>query len=241
MTRITATLAVDCATDLVKGSSQRIRQHNALKYLLSTAPADIDVRLGSTNPKAVLMRSWPRNGNPTHSTKNVPFVRDILDWATEQKAPLGGFINSDIYLHPFVYGEIRRYAAENVDCVFAHRTDVTEGQFRSYMDRENPNEGSKIGVLAARGRSCDGVFFSRDAWQLVRHYLPDFVVAEPYWDTAVISCVGALGLDHRRLSQRGVLHIKHDQAWGFNTPAGQKAAQMFEEMERELKVFRKHL
>lgn len=230
MTEPIATLAVDFA-DYPEGFEARTRQHRCITHLMETAPDNFKVIIGTTRKGATMLVVWPRSGYPTHSQKAVPFVRDILDYTTEQKSFYGGFINSDIILHPAAYDRIREARDEGVDAILLHRTDVKESEVKRFLKTDNPGM-VPAGTKVARGRSIDGLFITRDAWMLMRDGYPDFVTGEPYWDTAMIHILnGAKGaLKLKSLRSNEVLHVKHPCTWAFGTPGAAKASAMFGEL-----------
>ena len=224
----TATIAIDVA-NFPEGSSHRSRQHRCITRLIEDTPDDFEVRLGIVAPDAKQIHSWPRDGFEKHSDKHVPYVTDLLDYATSFGNPLGGFINSDIFLHPAAFPKLRQFAAENVDVVLLHRTDVTEGQLSRFTSMQDPTLVTAVGTRVAPGRSIDGVLFSPDAWALVRDEYPDtFTIGEPWWDTAMIQLIGGMRLEHKRLYQGEVLHIKHGGNWSFSTPWGEMAHKAYQ-------------
>lgn len=221
-----ATIAIDFAP-YPKEHPGRKRQHRCILTNLQNAPHDFRIQLGSVNSSRGSIVSWPRNGRSTHSEKAVPFVRDLLDWATAQNSVFGGFVNSDIILHPNFFEQVRELSTRCVDCVLVHRTDVTEAELDEFLKTDNAGElirGKKVEPT----RSIDGVFFRRDAWMLVRETLPDFVIAEPFWDTSMIHLATHAPFETAALTSHEALHVRHATTWSFGSVGGMIAKKMHE-------------
>lgn len=169
-----------------------------------------------------------RQFNNDISTKQVPGVKELVHKAHERAdATFYGFINADIILAPHFLTELARARFLRVDIVILHRTDVANLSEVDAIVKSPDASQAEVGKKVSQANSADGIFLSEQAYQAFMEYYPDFVIAEPWWDTAFIHWANQSPYHVCHMAENQAIHVKHPQGWSFRTKAARRAYDLY--------------
>lgn len=191
------------------------------------------VALAST-PKVHLLNDpnvYERCTDTEVSEKQVPFVKDMVCKAVAQEeARYYGFVNADIILAPHFATALAHCNTTHAEIIMIHRTDVDNLlDVEEVIRSENPWDfeiGKKVNYL----NSMDGILMTIDVIHTFLKTFPDFVIAEPWWDTAAIYWARQSGFRFVHLNENQALHVKHPQQWSFRNPGARRARNLYMEL-----------
>lgn len=214
------------------GSSAELSQKRAVGHLLREAPDWIEIVVGSMGGTIGGSHAWPRDGHGEASTKHVPYIRDILDYACFGKGTgasdveLAGFLNSDIIVTPKFFTALKYALDTHAGTVLCSRTDCSITRFRQFWGHRCIARLHGKRVLARV--STDGVFMKPVTWRRCREVMPDFVIGEPYWDTAYIYWAHHMGKEHYvHMREDECVHLRHGGNWDFTTDGAKRARMLY--------------
>lgn len=147
-----------------------------------------------------------------------PFLKDLLDEALDRAGPSEWILytNSDLGLAPDTYTRLLAVRGSAVEYM---RKDVDAAPQTLDELFTNPGELYRIGL--------DGFALRASLYAAIRDSIPDFVIGEPHWDTALSEILRRL-VPVRR-DTVSLFHPRHEQAWdmGNPTPAGRHNEELF--------------
>jgi len=138
----------------------------------------------------------------------LPYIKEILDAASQIDCGKLGYINSDIMIGPEFYDTIQ----EDADAYIFSRSDVAEIGSNDFMAGiRNVIYGGDQHIGA------DGFFFDRQWWIENRDKFPDdLIIGETEWDTCYRQLIARYS-DHY-IEKRVLYHVYHDAKWTLTSP-----------------------
>lgn len=143
--------------------------------------------------------------NTIGHTKDFLYLIDMLDAAAE----LAGdedyilYSNLDCMLTPRFYSNL-----------FKNNSDIVEYVRRNCEEKKSLNEifsGESWPYTTGR----DAFAFKKKTYLSIREYIPDFIIGEPHWDTALSGICQNFHETSENLSD--LYHIDHAQEWDINS------------------------
>lgn len=173
--------------------------------------------------------AFERHDDEAISSKKVPTVKELIAQAHNacSKAHYFGFVNADIILAPHFIEDLLRAKNDSMEGVLLQRTDVDNlAEVGTIVKSKNPRE-IEIGKKVNPHNSADGIFLTpRVILSFLAHY-PDFVIAEPWWDTAAIYWASQSKYPFLCMRENQALHVKHPQQWSFRNPGARRARNLY--------------
>ena len=181
------------------------------------------VRLLASAPEGWARTGWERvslsrDARVVGDPSPKAFLEDLFDLALARSQPYDWLLysNSDLAVLPGFYAELLS----------------TRGSVVEYMRREASADADTLdGLLASAGElygiGIDGFALRASVYASLRDVLPDFVIGEPYWDTAWSEVLRRL-LPVRR-DTKSLVHPRHPQVWDMAnpTPAGKHNEKLY--------------
>jgi hypothetical protein len=139
---------------------------------------------------------------------DAAYLKDMLDAAGElaEKGDIIFYSNLDCPVHPDIYQNLLSEPSPVTEFI---RRDVSpspscDGPITDYREIFHlPFVNYSIGV--------DGVAFTKEGFSDFREIIPDFVIGEPHWDTAVSGILHQAGAVKQNTED--LYHITHPQQW----------------------------
>ena len=155
-------------------------------------------------------------GNPT----DVAYLKDLL-LAASCAAQTGDIIfysNLDCPIHPDLYNNLANTESSITEFI---RRDISPiDEIKDYKEIfKLPFENYPIGV--------DGIALQKEVLDACFSLIPDFVIGEPHWDTALSGILRKSHVVTQNL--KDLYHIKHEQQWDDAnlSPAGQHNKRLY--------------
>ena len=157
--------------------------------------------------------------NTIGHNKDFLYLKDMFDAAAE----LAG--DDDYILYSNLDCQLTRGFYKNL---FKNNSDIVE-----YVRRNCPETKSLKEIFSGESwpytTGRDAFAFKKKTYLSIREYIPDFIIGEPHWDTALSGICQKLHSTSENLSD--LYHIDHPKEWDINslTIGGQYNQSLFAE------------
>lgn len=145
------------------------------------------------------------------TNRRLPFVKDLFAMMALEASEEDwiGFTNSDIVIKNRKFYSILK-EDEIHESVLFNRVEIENvpltdnlNTFLSYTGQRNPYSGR------------DGFFIKKRLWDQIEPVLPDYIIAEPYWDIGLIALLEKHNIS---IIHDEIYHYFHPRRWQRETP-----------------------
>jgi hypothetical protein len=158
-----------------------------------------------------------------NNNRDLPYVKEILYYASRINCNFLGFINSDILLNRSFYDSLE----EKYDCFIFSRNDIADispDQFLQGKIKIIPGGDQHIGA--------DGFFFRKKWWIKNQHLFPgDLILGETEWDTTYRAIIKNESKSY--FEGRLLYHVYHDQAWNTKSNGATNNIKIWEKIKKK--------
>ncbi|CAG1020944.1 hypothetical protein DOJK_00668 [Patescibacteria group bacterium] len=159
--------------------------------------------------------------------RKLPFLLEIFNGIADQAIQDEdwiGFTNSDIVLKSEEFYSTLRNSDKKA--ILFNRVEIKDidltrdlDQFLNYRGEPNPYDGR------------DGFFLRKEIWDKIRSKLPDYIIAEPYWDIGLIELLKEY---EPLIVPNQIYHYFHPRRWARNTPGALYNQNLFDQQKSNL-------
>ena len=208
-----------------KNQSLYHRTSLTLESIEQAAKSSSCVQLLGCSSVALKKHGWKtriliRNAaNTIQHTKDFLFLKDMLDAAAELASDSDYIVYSNLDC-PITNDFYNNLLEDNSDIVEYIRRDCP-----SAKSLEDLFKGESWPYTTGR----DAFAFKKKTYLSIREYIPDFIIGEPHWDTALSGICQKLHTTTENI--KDVYHIDHPKEWDINslTIGGQYNQSLFSE------------
>jgi len=149
------------------------------------------------------------------STKQLPFVNDILNHLSQIECDYFIYVNSDVILNPNIIKYIMNNNPDSFCCSRVDIADVTS--FQQVIDK-------KVTALRYEIAGFDVFVFKRDWYLRNNDLFDDFLVGQPCWDQCYAMIVKLFAGGHKIGNKFPpyCFHIQHAPTWQTDTQAPER-------------------
>ncbi len=195
-----------------KDPVKKLRQEVAISVLLKNKPKN--VVLFSFNfpednvdlPESFyLLKMLKRDSQKDlGNNRRLPYIKDILNLASQSVCDIFGYMNSDILLNKDFF----KIFSKKIDTYVFYKKDIEEVTAADFLD-------GKIKVVNEKPDGVDAVFFSRKWWIDNKRFFPDMILGETEWDTVFNSIIQKISNNY--CLSRSLYHVVHERIWTLDT------------------------
>lgn len=169
------------------------------------------------------------SGIEIENSRPLPYIKEMIDFASSLDFDIIGYINSDILLG--------RQFIESIniekDCYIFSRSDIGE------IGATQLIQGlAKIIYGGDKHAGADGFFFNKKWWVKNRDLFPDdLIIGETEWDTCyrhIIKCN-----TENYIEKRCLYHVYHDAKWDTKSKGAQNNIRIWNEVKKIKSKFSK--
>lgn len=155
--------------------------------------------------------------------RDLPYIKEILNWAAMIECGKIGYINSDI----LVGDEFYRSLQEDADAYIFPRSDIVETSSEAFM-----KGGRKVIYGGDQHIGADGFFFDRQWWINNRDKFPDdLIIGETEWDTCYRILIARHSSNY--IESRVLYHVYHNAKWTTTSPGAVNNVKIWEQVKCE--------
>jgi hypothetical protein len=156
--------------------------------------------------------------NEIGNDRNLPYVKEILNYLNKIDCDKFGIINSDILLnHKFI-----KLIEKDFDAFILPRYDISEVSSSKFINNDFNVIYGGDGHIGA-----DGFFFKKKWWDDNSHLFPqDLILGETEWDTSYRYIIKN-NCDNY-IEERSVYHVYHDAKWTLNSKGAKNNIKIWE-------------
>jgi len=142
------------------------------------------------------------------NNRDLPYIKEILNLASETAYDIIGYVNSDILLGEKFLETIQKEA----DAFIFSRSDIVETSPSKFLKGD-----FKVIYGGDQHIGADGFFFNRDWWINNRNLFPDdLIIGATEWDTVYRTVIKRSGANY--IEKRVLYHVYHNQTWTTKSP-----------------------
>lgn len=157
------------------------------------------------------------------NTRNLPYIKEILNYACEDCEDYFGYINSDILIG------LQKFFDNFEELKMAYcfsRFEIGEIPYKDFL------LGKYKTIYGGDSHSgMDGVFFKKDWWKKNSDLFPDdLILGETEWDTVYRTIIRSKA---SYLESKCLGHVYHDPQWNIKTPGAVNNIKIWKEIKKE--------
>ena len=212
-----------------KDPKKKDRQLTAMRVLDATPDWIYPIAFGfhgdstSADPYGIhTLNLLRRNSKKTISnTRDLPYIKEILDLASKIDCGKIGYINSDI----LVGDEFIETIQEDADAFIFPRSDIQEINSTKFL------RGAQKAIYGGDQHiGADGFFFDKKRWLKNRDEFPDdLIIGETEWDTCYRRLIARHSSNY--IEERVLYHVYHDAKWGVTSPGAKTNIKILEQID----------
>jgi len=162
--------------------------------------------------------------NDMGNTRDLPYIKEMLDWAAKIECGKIGYINSDILLGDEFYEAIQG----DYDAFIFPRSDIAETNSTKFCRGD-----FKVIYGGDQHIGADGFFFDKTWWLNNRDLFPDdLIIGETEWDTCYRKIIADATDNY--LEKRVLYHVYHDAKWTLDSPGAKNNIAIWESMQSSI-------
>ena len=207
---------------------QKERQLTAMSVMQNAPPWAFPIALGfagsmdSAEPYGIRTFNLLKRNSRLEigNTRDLPYIKEILDWSARIECGKIGYINSDILLGQSFYDAIQ----EDYDAFIFPRADIAETNAARFC------KGDFKGIYGGDQHiGADGFFFKREWWLKNRDHFPNnLIIGETEWDTCYRKVIARVAENY--LERRVLYHVYHDAKWKLDSPGAKNNIAIWESL-----------
>lgn len=159
------------------------------------------------------------------NSRNLPYIKEIIDVCSGGRYDIIGYINSDILL-----------GKEFVSCLDGKHDAyvMARSEIAEVAPEEFASGFKKVIYGGDKHPGADGFFFSGSWWNKNRNLFPeDLILGETEWDTAYRHIIRTKSKNF--VEKRCIYHVYHDSQWNNESIGAKNNIQIWNEVKESVK------